>query len=120
MDIDHTFTKEIVCPWCGYSFEDDEYTYSDQDSHDIHCDECDQDFVVCANIETTYSTTRKECAEGECDYSLENTEMVRNPYIYKGKNWCIWKCKVCQNEKILVGTVKDEPYVIPLDGDNIS
>jgi hypothetical protein len=113
--IDHEYTDNIVCPWCGYSFEDDEYDYSDQDSHDIDCYECDKPFSVCASIEVTYSTTKEKCKNG-CNYVISKLDWRRdNPYNYKDKNYCIYSCTICDDEITKTGPVKSEPYVIPLE-----
>jgi len=45
-EIDHKFTNEIVCPYCGYEFSDSwEYLDPSNDSHDgeeidVECLEC--------------------------------------------------------------------------------
>jgi DNA-directed RNA polymerase subunit RPC12/RpoP len=57
MEIDHRYTDEVVCPYCGYEFEDSwEFFTNDQEDTEIDCDECDKTFVASRNITITYST----------------------------------------------------------------
>ena len=70
--IEHDYTDEIICPWCGYS---------DSDSWEVvdglwECENCEKSFYVGRNVEVTYSTqkanygTCKHC--GKEDVPIEN------------------------------------------------
>jgi len=110
-NIKHEYTSDIVCPWCGYSFQDDECSYIDYE-HKIECLECGNNFYVESHITIDYSTTKEKCG-GKCAYELK--KRYKNPYIYKDKNWCIWECSVCNHTVAKTGEIKESPYVIPLE-----
>lgn len=57
-EIDHEYTKEIVCPACGYEYEDSWECFSSgttQESEE-ECPECGAKFRAVQEIEVTYST----------------------------------------------------------------
>lgn len=55
--IDHKFTDEIVCPYCGYEYGD---SWEFDDDVELDCDECGKTFDATREFEITYSTTKKE------------------------------------------------------------
>lgn len=65
-EIFHEWTAEIVCPWCGYSFEDDDYGYCDSNGEPLVCDGCQKDFTVTGNITVEYSTAKIVPKERKC------------------------------------------------------
>lgn len=55
-EIDHTYTEEVVCPYCGYQhFDSWEMTTGDMD-----CESCDKEFHMERNVKTTYCTSQNE------------------------------------------------------------
>ena len=59
-NIEHEYTDEIVCPYCGYEFNDS-YEYGDDDTVDIglvECQECEKEFYTTRNFIITYSTIK--------------------------------------------------------------
>jgi DNA-directed RNA polymerase subunit RPC12/RpoP len=56
--IDHQFTDEIVCPYCGYKFRCSSDIVSDGTSGTARCEECDKDFEWDANWTVTYTTEK--------------------------------------------------------------
>ena len=56
--IEHEYTFEIVCPYCGYE-HGDSWEQSGDDG-DIDCDECGKEFTYNRDIEVSYSTEKKE------------------------------------------------------------
>lgn len=56
-EIDHSFTEEVVCPWCGYEHGD---SWELQDSGKMKCPECDKEFKYDRDIEVTYWTEKIE------------------------------------------------------------
>ena len=77
--IDHEYTDEIVCPYCGLEHGDSwEVSPDNNDIGLIECedDECGKSFYATRNIEVTYSTqkatygTCKHC--GDKDVPVEN------------------------------------------------
>ena len=52
--IDHAHTDEIVCPYCGYTFQ---CSYElDGESGRVECEECEEEFEYFRNIEVSYNT----------------------------------------------------------------
>lgn len=54
-EIDHEFTDEIVCPYCGYE-DVDSWEYSDDGV--AECPDCDREFEYLRNIRVTYTTEK--------------------------------------------------------------
>lgn len=55
--IDHRFTREIVCPYCGYVYTDSwEINSGEEDLDDINCAHCDELFSCERNVIISYST----------------------------------------------------------------
>ena len=62
-EIDHRYTDEIVCPYCGYKFTDCyEYFGGDECADNIYCDDCENEFDAVRNILISYTTFKKEDA----------------------------------------------------------
>lgn len=55
-EIDHEYTNEVVCPYCGYE-HNDSYEYSEFDD-EFECNGCSEIFIMERNIEITYSTKK--------------------------------------------------------------
>lgn len=53
-EIDHEYTDEIVCPYCGCEFGDS--WDIDGDSGELECYECEKEFEYHRHIEVTYCT----------------------------------------------------------------
>lgn len=113
MEINHKYTDEIVCPWCGYE-ERDSWDYPNSDD-DIKCPECGKVFSMERQTEVLYNTERKKCLF-DCNYKLKSRH-GDNPYIYGNHNWTIWICTECHNKIVQVGNIAtdEKPYVIPWD-----
>ena len=58
--IDHEFTDEIVCPWCGHE-TGDSFEFQN-DYGEETCYECDKEFTYTRYISVEYSTEKKEAA----------------------------------------------------------
>jgi len=60
-EIDHEYTSEVVCPWCGAEDSDSwEYGNDSEQNHGSYdCYECRKIFFWERDLEVTY-TTRKE------------------------------------------------------------
>lgn len=118
MKIEHEYTQEIICPWCGYEHGDSWEHLRDSDDN-FQCNDCDKYFSYERDIEVTYSTQRKKCKD-KCSYELDK-DKVRNPYIYKEQNWTIWICNICHDKIIKVGKTADdkEPYLQNIEEPNV-
>lgn len=57
MEIDHKYTEEIVCPYCGRVFTDS-WECADEDIN-LDC-ACGKKFEMQRNLVVTYSTARKQ------------------------------------------------------------
>ena len=55
MDIDHTHTSEITCPYCGDKQSD---SWECEDSGELYCDMCGNDFSYDRDVSVTYSTEK--------------------------------------------------------------
>jgi len=109
------YTDDITCPWCGYKFSDS-WEFSGDYCEDEECPECEKEFSWSRNITVNYSSFRKKC--DKCQYELGSHKLDKKPYIYKGVNYCIWKCSICNDEKILTGPAKEELYIIEIEEDS--
>ena len=56
--INHTNTKNIVCPYCGEEIEDS--WELDGDSSDVDCAECGKEFFYERNIDINYTSLKME------------------------------------------------------------
>lgn len=59
-NIDHEYTKEIVCPYCGNE-QSDSWEFSEDG--EITCDVCENDFDYEKIITVEWSTSKKQCKE---------------------------------------------------------
>jgi len=58
-EIDHVYTKEIVCPYCGYEHSSTDYRVDDHMSGSDNCVGCGEGFDFEADIEITWVTSRQ-------------------------------------------------------------
>jgi len=56
--IDCQFTREVVCPYCGYEHGDS--WEIDQNDFEMECEECGMRFKGYREIEVTYSSEKKQ------------------------------------------------------------
>lgn len=58
-EIDHGFTTELVCPYCGAKELDSwEVESGEEDLGRIDCGRCERTFTATRNISITYSTEK--------------------------------------------------------------
>lgn len=77
-NIDHEYTTEIVCPYCGCDFSDSyEHEPGNEDIGLIDCTSCDESFYATRNITIDYCTekaTKGTCSIcGKEDVVIEDT-----------------------------------------------
>lgn len=63
--IDCSFTRDVVCPYCGYEFKDsyelfEFYNSHGEDNVDVECDECGKEFNAYRHITIDYSSHKKK------------------------------------------------------------
>jgi hypothetical protein len=92
-EIDHEHTNIIVCPWCGYQFED---SWEMGEEGEIDCYECRNSFSYLQHVEVTWTTKRERCRDNGCQ--MELMKMHQNPSIHNGFNVTVWECKICHDE----------------------
>ena len=60
MDIKHEFTREIVCPYCGYIYGD---SWEFEDDGVLECVNCGKEFAYDRCVFVKYSTEKLEGGE---------------------------------------------------------
>ncbi len=115
-DIEHEYTGEVVCPYCGYEHGDSwEYGMEhDGDSTEIECCDCDKKFNATLSVEYNYSTSKINCVDNgkKHKYKFRTNHMSQKDLkTVKGKiEWIplpqdkwkyneIFKCEVCDEEE---------------------
>lgn len=93
-EIDHDYTSEIVCPYCGYEF-DCSYEYSSDDT--IDCHECEKIFSMIKYFNVNYSTKKIQCANGDGPHKwrTKSFEFEGNMVL---KN--LYRCKLCDVSRL--------------------
>src|SRR5690606_34146499 len=71
-EIEHDYTDEIVCPWCGYRYSD---SWKVGDGLQ-ECKNCEKSFYVKRYIEVTYSTQKANY--GTCEHCGKEDVPVEN------------------------------------------
>ena len=105
-EIDHEYTEEVVCPWCGCEFSD---SWEFSDDGELDCYECGKSFDFYREISCSYVTKRTPCKNGEHILALYE-RYSGNPYLYNNKNWTVWECEICKMHVIKVSHfVGNEP-----------
>lgn len=107
-EIDHEYTKEIVCPYCGNE-ESDSWEFSESGEHE--CSVCDNEFTYERNITVEYSTAKKECEthdlvlRKDMQKFIYDSESVFKPTYRREpipeSDWRYYKlmcCSICDKE----------------------
>ena len=55
-DYHHSYEDKIICPYCLNSFEDEEYSHTNDDGENHQCSNCGEVFTITANISIDYTT----------------------------------------------------------------
>jgi hypothetical protein len=56
-EIDHEYTNEVVCPYCGYVEND---SWECDDDGEMECGSCEKPFDMTRHKSVSYSTFKKE------------------------------------------------------------
>jgi len=59
-EIDHDYTKSLVCPHCGYVQRDSSDITGDDEDGETECQNCEKRYRWSRYIEITYCTERRE------------------------------------------------------------
>lgn len=89
--IDHEYTDEIVCPWCGYEFSDSWELGNGGECTELEeCPNCEKEFYASRIVTVEYSTSKATygiCSNcGKDDVVLESQKSSFNSY-----------CDLCQD-----------------------
>lgn len=60
MDIDHEYTKHMICPYCGYKQRDVWEFIGNNEDGDTDCGGCDKPFRWSVHRTETYTTKKQE------------------------------------------------------------
>lgn len=85
-EIDHEYTSEIVCPYCGYEMSDS-WEYNNTESGVTECGKCDKKFLYSVNHSVDYSTKKAACLNGEQPHDWK---VIQEAPTYKYK-----RCRTC-------------------------
>lgn len=88
--IDHEYTTEIVCPWCGY-LEQESYRLDDDGVDE--CGSCGKSFHYTRMITVEYSTEPMKYAT--CNECGEKEKPVDNYNTYIGNGFSINRKDIC-------------------------
>lgn len=81
---------DIECPYCGKGQEinhDDGYGYSEDETFNQECSDCDKTFVFTTSISFSYNAEKAECLNGgKHDYK---------PQITYPKRYTKMECQMC-------------------------
>jgi len=59
-EIDCQYTREIICPYCGYERSNSVDDFDGPSSYEDDCEECGKTFIVEPDVEITFSTHKKD------------------------------------------------------------
>lgn len=102
-NIEHQFTDDIVCPYCGEEVGDSWEISSDSDTYE--CGGCGKTFYYTRDVTVTYSTDKLPCANGEGPHKWWSREMrfddgeVLLPHHYR--------CLRCEKETVFEGETRE-------------
>lgn len=116
------YKKEATCPYCQHEMSDSwELHLEDGDQEDVECGQCGKKFIVTANVEVTYNSTKVPCPDGKhswgepthYDISPGDVEAWNKPGAFKHTAGTIWehKCLECdESESVRVDYKGECPW----------
>ena len=108
-NIEHEYTQNIICPWCGAE-DIDSWEIDGDYEEDVECEECGKTYIYERIVDVSYTTTKTKCKV--CHYKLRGREYLVNPYIHADKNWTLYTCVDCDNElSITSEVILNIPYI---------
>lgn len=100
-EIDHEYTDEIVCPYCGHVFSGSwEENSNKEDLGLLECEECDRSFYASRIITVSYSTEKANY--GTCKHCKTNDVVIEKYTSTLGKydGLCL-ECGVLEKERLV-------------------
>ncbi|WP_125154406.1 hypothetical protein [Clostridium rectalis] len=100
-EINHLFTNEIVCPFCGYEFVDS-WEYGDNYEDElglIECNECGKQFYTNKDVSITYCTYKADY--GTCKHCKKDNVVIQDYHSTIGRydSLCI-KCGNLEKQRL--------------------
>jgi len=87
-EIDHEFTKEIVCPYCGYVHSESyDFGGGGEEDSEAECGRCDRKFNWSRMISVSYSTSKIDGEEDE-DGDDEDRDHYDEEEGHRDDCWC--------------------------------
>jgi protein-arginine kinase activator protein McsA len=101
-NIEHEYTREIVCPYCGYE-SSDSWDFSENEGL-LECGECYKNFYFRRIVTVEYSTEKSKCANGESPHMWKSRAIEVD-----GKMFLVgsYHCRSCDTYKIFAGETRD-------------
>ena len=59
-EIEHDYTKNLICPYCGYEDKDTWESGVDEGGELIDCQECGKEYFAVQNVLISYSTKKQK------------------------------------------------------------
>ena len=103
--VEHEYTEEIVCPYCGYKYSDSwEY---DNEGGELECYECGKTFNYSKDVSVSYSTW-SDCEENNEEHNwsewkyVESNEDVLTKELHEEVNdFYIRECTKCDKQEFI-------------------
>lgn len=94
----HDFTDEIICPYCGYQFQDS-YEHGEYSDNILECGDCEKNFSFEKNISVSYSTS-KHCESNNITHNwyLDFTHKYDQSCAASGlagRTFNFYRCEIC-------------------------
>ncbi len=107
-EIDCEATDGVVCPYCGYEFEESYSNFKEgaEVFEDLVCHDCGREFISEKTETITYSSfkaKREKC--DRCKGTKEWQPFATNDFVKKseGDKFATWNCDLCdENGEVLV------------------
>lgn len=93
-EIDHEYTDNVVCPYCGYEMDGD--VGDGPPRGEQQCGECKKYFNCEPDFSVYYTTTKLDCRNGS-PHDWKHTPR----HDYQGKE--CWQCQSCTLEEMRPG-----------------
>lgn len=93
-EIEHEYTDELVCPYCGYE-KTDSWEYH-EDEGGVDCDECDKSYLYTRVVTVEYITDKCDCINGDGPHSWRKVS---------GVAW-LYYCPKCNTHKLFRGETR--------------